>query len=46
MKISDDEAKKLLACIKRLVYSRDHLTKEDREAVKIIDKLLEDNKGD
>ena len=37
--ISEDDLKKILECIKRLVHNQAALTEKDREVIKIIDKL-------
>ena len=42
--LTKEEQLILLACIKRLVYSKDVITKEDKEVVQIINRLLEENK--
>ena len=42
--LSKEEKLLLLACIKRLVYSKDVITKEDKDVVKIINRVIEDNK--
>lgn len=39
MNISEDDLKKILECIKRLVHNQPALTEKDREVIKIIDKL-------
>lgn len=42
--LTKEEQVILLACIKRLVYSKDVITKEDKEVVKIINRVIEENK--
>ena len=37
--ISEDDLKKILECIKRLVHTQAALTEKDREVIKTIDKL-------
>lgn len=42
--ISEDDLKKILECIKRLVHNQPALTEKDREVIKIINKLMENDK--
>lgn len=44
MDISQQDLKIILECIRRLVYDKDVLTDKDIEAVKIIDKLVGEEK--
>ena len=39
--ISEDDLKKILECIKRLVHNQSALTEKDREVIKIIDTLTQ-----
>ena len=41
MNISEDDLKKILECIKRLVHNQPALTEKDREVIKIIDTLTQ-----
>ena len=42
--LTKEEKLLLLACIKRLVYSKDVITKEDKEIVQIINSAIGENK--
>lgn len=42
--LTKEEQLLLLACIKRLVYSKYVITKEDKEVVQIINRVIEENK--
>lgn len=42
--LTKEEKLLLLACIKRLVYSKDVITKEDKDVVQIINRVIEENK--
>ena len=44
MKISQQDLKIILECIRRLVYDKDVLTDKDIKAVEIIDKLVGEKK--
>ena len=42
--IFEDDLKKILECIKRLVHNQPALTEKDREVIKIIDTLTQKDK--
>lgn len=42
--LTKEEQLLLLVCIKRLVYSKDVITKEDKDVVQIINRVIEENK--
>lgn len=44
MNISEQDIQKLLLAFRRLMYSRDVMSKEDREVIDIINRLLKSDK--
>lgn len=46
MNIPEEDMKKILACLARLLYSQSVRTEKDREAIEIINRLIgEDNEN-
>lgn len=44
--LTKEEQISMLECMRRLIYSKDHLTQEDRDFLHIIRRVTEENKKD
>ena len=44
--LTKEEQISMLECMRRLIYSKDHLTQEDRDFLHIIGFITEENKKD